>query len=290
MLASLRCLSVALAFVLAACQWGGSGESPVQSVAAAVETDATFHVLAWNVNSGVGEPPEASPDEIVSLIEAHPGADIYALSEVHPDWVRPLTAAADRVNEATFDASLSESGRQQRLLLLVNADRFRPVEVNELHRVNRDGHGRSPIAALLEDRVTGEQLLVVLVHLRRGNADARRAEAVALRGLIDELAYPTLLVGDFNMDCDADTERVTGCNDAFGALAADGRAVWRPHQSREATHCERGRYNSVLDYVFAANDAVSWTVDVAAGDRRTYCSARMGDGAHLPLHARVTPL
>jgi endonuclease/exonuclease/phosphatase family metal-dependent hydrolase len=264
-------------------------ESSIESLAALTPA-APFRLLVWNVNSGVERPPAERVEAIVQLLEEQGGADFYALSEVHPQWVRPLTRAIETINEdAAFDVTLGESGRAQRLLIAVNTERFRPLEVNELGRINADGYGRAPLAALLEDRVTGQSLFVVNVHLRRGNGDARREEARALRALVEELEYDSLLVGDFNMDCDADVPQTRGCNDAFGALMDGSDLVWRPHRSREATHCSRSRYNSILDYVFAAGGATRWSIDVEALDRNTYCTEAIGDGAHVPLEATVTP-
>lgn len=285
-----RALCVALLLLGAACD--RSRPAPLQpATAAAADPTATapFRMLVWNVNSGVTPEPQAELEVIVEGIESQPGAAIYALSEVHPGWVRALTAAADQAGASTYDATLSETGRQQRLLLLVDTERFRPLEINELHRINADGRGRSPIGALLEDRETGEELFVVVVHLRRGNASARQQEAAALREFVGRLDVPTLLLGDFNMDCDADVEEVAGCNDAYEALTSGGAVVWRPHQSREATHCSRGRYNSVLDYVFVAGEATRWQVDVQTQERSTWCRDAMGRGAHLPLTAVVVP-
>ena len=143
--------------------------------------------------------------------------------------------------------------------------------------------------AFIEDRATGQELMLITVHLRRGNGDARRGEARALRALVEELDYDTLLVGDFNMDCDADVPRTQGCNDAFDALMGGDEIAWRPHRSREATHCSRSRYNSILDYVFAAGGATRWSIDVEALDREVYCSRDVGNGAHVPLAATVSP-
>ena len=261
----------------------------VQSLVAATPAPP-FDILVWNINSGVEAPPPERLEAILRLLERQGGADLYALSEVHPSWVRPLTRALESINDGdAFDVTLSESGRVQRLLVAINTERFRPLEVNELGRINADGHGRAPLAALIEDRATGQELMLINVHLRRGNGDARRGEARALRALVEELDYDTLLVGDFNMDCDADVPRTQGCNDAFDALMGGDEIAWRPHRSREATHCSRSRYNSILDYVFAAGGATRWSIDVEALDREVYCSRDVGNGAHVPLAATVSP-
>ncbi|MFT4704488.1 MAG: endonuclease/exonuclease/phosphatase family metal-dependent hydrolase [Bradymonadia bacterium] len=259
-----------------------NGESPATTGQA-----STFSVFSWNINSGVHDEPEAELAEIIRLLETQPGVQIYALSEVHPTWLRPLTDAADRINGTQFDATMSETGNRQRLMLLVDTARFRPLEVQELHRVNPSARGRSPLGALLEDRETGEQLFVVVVHLRRGDDAARMQEAAILNGLVSELQTPALLTGDFNFDCPADVESDEGCNEGYGALTAGQRVQWHRHDTRQATHCSRTRYNSVLDFVFTSDASSSWDVEVQQPRRGDFCSWEMGRGSHAPLRAEL---
>lgn len=261
-------------------------DAPTTSDEPALASRAAFELVAWNINSGVDAEPQADLDAIRHHIARYPDVQLFALSEVHPTWAVPLQRAAEESGRR-FRTLMSEDGRQQRLALVVDTSRFDIVEWQELHRVDTDGRGRAPLAALLRDRATDLAMMVVVVHLRRGDAAARVREASVLAELLDELEYPTLLVGDFNFDCAAEQHPPRDCNEGWHALQESAEIRWRPHRGLAPTHCARGRYFSVLDYVFTANEATRWDADVRLDE--TVCVDAMGRGAHAALHAELRP-
>ena len=243
-----------------------------------------FELVAWNINAGVGEEPSADFSAIAQALDRYREAELFALSEVHPRWAMDLDRAARASGQRLL---MGEDGRRQRLALIVDEARFEVLEWEELYAVDKDGRGRAPLSALLRDRVTGSTLLVVVVHLRRGDAAARTGEAASLAAMLAQTDHPTLLVGDFNFDCDAERFPPEGCNQGWHALAEHPQLRWRPHTGLAPTHCSRGRYHSVLDYVFTVNGAADWGAEVTLDG--SVCQDAMGRGAHAALHAVIDP-
>lgn len=257
----------------------GPGASGTSELTNALPSE--FSVLAWNVNAGVSEPDPAVLGQAVLRLRSGEAADIYALSEVNPEWEAALAQAfAER---GRYGSRLSESGRQQRLMLAWNETRFEALEVNELGRVNEDGYGRAPLAALLQERATGARFLFVVVHLRSANGDARRRESEILRDLLVELDYPTVVAGDFNYRCPSDGTAPVGCDPAFDAFVQGGHLRWIAPVDPEPSMC-RSRYTTMLDLVFVSGPALE-REHVEFGDS-AWCDG-MGDGAHRAVRAEL---
>ncbi len=243
-----------------------------------------YSVLAWNLNSGVprgGEGTDGDIEQAIELMAAQPASDIYAFSEVFPAWEQPLVEAFEARGD--FEVRLSETGRSQRLALGWNNARFEALEVNELGRVNVDGRGRSPLAALLQDRETAARFMVIAVHLRSGSAEARAEESAILRDLVAELEYPTIVVGDFNYRCPSDGTAPADCDPAFDTFVQGGLMQWLSPVNPAPSMC-RSRWTTMLDMAFIAN--------ADAGDSElqmlptTWCDG-MGSGAHTPIAVDV---
>ncbi len=261
---------------------GAGGTTGVSGTPAGTDAlPSTVRLLAWNINSGVSEPPEGVLERAVARIRAAEPMDVYALSEVNPAWESGLVETFAGLGR--YGTRLSESGRQQRLMLAWDEARYEALEVNELGRVNEDGYGRAPLAALLQERSSGARFLFVVVHLRSSNGEARRRESEVLRDLLVELDYPTIVAGDFNYRCPSDGTAPAGCDEAFAELVEGGHLRWVAPEEPAPSMC-RSRYTTMLDLVFVSGpplrrESVEF-VDSA------WCEG-MGDGAHRAVRAEV---
>ena len=164
-------------------------------------------VVAWNLESG-GSDPAVIAVQLKELGEH----DIYCLSEVDPkSFEQNATALGDK-----FMAINGKTGRDDRLQIIFNKDRFELLEQKELMEYREftlnNGTHRSPLYARLKDKGTGFQFIVMTNHLARGNAELRKKQAIGLREWARDQNVGVVNIGDFNMDFDFRTERG---NEAF---------------------------------------------------------------------------
>lgn len=273
------CRSVAAMFAV----WGAA------VAAGRVVAAEEFRLLAWNVESNrPGSPPDSDArviaSQLVALLKAPATrAQIVALSEVAPADAHAYRKAVALGLDAETDFVTSASGGfrdADSLLLVVDATRFRIEDVMELHRYvgivanfNVDDekspeHGtvraRSPLAARIRDRVTGEWFWLVVVHLARGEDDLRTDQARMLVAWARDQKAPVIAAGDFNFDWDMYTKRG---NPGFDAMLADDVWEWiQPDPLRDTNWAaardnpDRDRFpDSILDFVFAAHAAKEWS-------------------------------
>ena len=247
-----------------------------------------FRILSWNVESNrPGSRPVSDARVIASQLVAmlrrpETQAEIVALSEVAPADVLAYRRAVEIALRGPVDHATSASGGfrdADSLLLVVDAERFRILDVAELHRYagitanfNLDDpdsaeHGtlraRSPLAAKLEDKSSGETFWLVVVHLARGEADLRTDQARMLQQWAEDQTGPVIAAGDFNFDFDFHTRRG---NPGFDAMLAGDTWEWLEpdplidtNWAADRNDPRRDRYpDSILDFVFVAQEAKNW--------------------------------
>ncbi len=181
------------------------------------KTTSQLTIVAWNVESGGADP------KVISQRLATFHADIYGLSEVHPNDFETFRTA---VGEGYDEIHLA-MGNDDRLELIYSAKRFELLERIELskheeHVLNNGGH-RSPLAARLRDREAGRDYLVMVNHLARGNEAFRNQQAIGLREWARDQSVPCICVGDFNMDYEFNPPKG---NQAFVEMLSDNVWSW----------------------------------------------------------------
>ncbi len=260
----------------------------------AVSCDAAnadpFQILAWNVESNrPNEPPVSDTtkiaSELVELMKApKTRASLVALSEVDPKSIAAYQQAVANGLSATVDYVSSASGGfadSDSLLLVVDRSRFMIVDTIEIHRYagiianfnitepDSPEYGalraRSPLAVRLKDLTSDKSFWVIVNHLARGEAKLRTEQAKMLRQWASDRKEPVITVGDFNFDFDFKTQKG---NDGFKAMIEGGVWEWlKPDplidsnwsDDRRVTDRRVDRYpDSILDFVFVANEAKQW--------------------------------
>jgi endonuclease/exonuclease/phosphatase family metal-dependent hydrolase len=252
---------------------------------------AEFRVLAWNVESNRPDAPAVSDAEVIAtqltalLRDPASRAQIVALTEVEPATVHAYTraVAAGLGTEVDFVTSASGGYRDaDTLLLIVDRTRFRIDEVVEIHRyaglaanfnVADAGsaeqgtvRARSPLLVRLHDTERNASFRLFVTHLARGEADLRVEQARLLRRWAADHDEPVIAAGDFNFDYEFRTRRGNAAYDAM--LEGD---VWRwiqpdPLVDSNWTEDRKNAGNdlypdSILDFVFVANEAKQWHGD-----------------------------
>ncbi len=211
----------------------------------------SVEVMSWNVESG-----GSSPQVIAQRIAAHDGADLWGLSEVQDDgWAQTFEQAAEQGEGANFERIVGTTGGADRLVILYDADRFERIEWFELAALNIGGNVRAPLGALLRLRETGESFIFMVNHLYRSNATRRHEQARLLNEWAPTEPQPIIAVGDYNFDWDVANGDAN--HDAGYDRMTDGDVFrWvRP----AALVRTQASFNSVLDFVFAANGAKAWS-------------------------------
>ncbi len=204
-------------------------------------------IIAWNVESG-GSDPATIADELSKL-----EADIYALSEVSPNEFERFARGWPSIHTGT--------GRDDRVQIIVNPNRFELLRRLELDELN-DGRHRSPLVAHLREKRTGIEFLLVAVHLARGNEQVRLMQAEGLVAWARDQSLPIVAIGDFNFDFDFQSQNG---NEAFKAFMRDGIFKWiKPKDWIDTNWADFNRDgrddypDSMLDFAFVAGPAVHW--------------------------------
>jgi endonuclease/exonuclease/phosphatase (EEP) superfamily protein YafD len=156
---------------------------------------AELRIVSWNIEGGGFEDAEVAT--ITANMDRLGHADIWGLSEVTAAWVNNLRDAAGSNYHAQLGTQASD-----RLLVLVNLNRFEVTGSEEIRNHNPTANRRPPLAVTVRERATGTQLIYVVNHLTRGTGDdpRRREEAEALREWARQQTLPIIAGGDFNFD------------------------------------------------------------------------------------------
>lgn len=217
----------------------------------------TLTVVGWNVESG-----EADPQTIAARIADFQGVDVWGLAEVNSARdARLYVQAAGEGENAPYASILGTTGGGDRLLILYDTDRFQLVQSDELDRLNIGGNVRAPLYAQLRNRENGTDFLFMVNHLYRSDDAGRHAQAQGLNDWAEVQTLPMIAVGDYNFDWSLPTgeyDHDTG----YDLLTADSVWTWERPARLVTTQCSDWpcRYDSVLDFVFTANQAQDWPV------------------------------
>lgn len=248
-----------------------------------------LRILSWNVESNrPGQSPVSDPATIATEIRELAMAEatrfsVLVLSEVEPSTVHRFQSAAAEGLGTTVDFVTSASGGFgdfDSLMLLVDSAKFEIREALEIHRygglkgnlnnpadASESGalRARSPLAVKLALKSNGATFWIIANHLARGEEDLRTEQARMLRQWAMDSDEPIIAAGDFNFDFDFKTQQG---NAGFKAMMEGDVWTWlKPDplidsnwsDDRQIKDRRVDRYpDSILDFVFVANDAKKW--------------------------------
>ena len=170
--------------------------------------------LSWNVESEGSEPAT-----IVKQLGKIGQYDVIALTEVLPQ------AAGDFCEAFGDDYQyvMSETGRNDRMMLIYNTGSLKFVRKFELHDINYKSKYRSPLVVHFKDLLSGNELLVMVNHLARGSAETRQIQAKKLVEWARNESMPIVALGDYNFDYVFDTRKG---NEGFRLFLKDNIWEW----------------------------------------------------------------
>ena len=231
---------------------------------AAVVCLATFHqasaepirILSWNIESGGSDPAI-----IVNQLRDMGRYDAYCLQEVDGPDIGRITGGIRGAFGKSYRYIASHTGRNDRLLIAYDAERFLLLEIRELFHYGdtplNEWRHRSPLVLLLRDLRSKEEFYLMTVHLARGDAKFRQKQAIGLREWAASIKRPAIAIGDFNFDYGFAKQRGNRSFNNF--LAPSSRWRWaKPDPLIDTNWSDRdgdGRDNypdSMLDFAFVA--------------------------------------
>lgn len=215
-----------------------------------------FTLLDWNVEAG----GSAVPTILEQLKQLEP-FDVMGLSEVP-------AAEADKFTSRWPGESflVGTAGGPARLLLAWNPQVFDKVSSQELKKVGEQefapGIQAAPLVAQLRHKTSGQEMIVVMLHLARGSAELRKKQSLLLIEWAKEQSLPIIAVGGFNFDYDFVKHKG---NESFDAFTALDTFQWiKPSQWVDSNWSDRNKDgkddypDSMLDYVFVSGAAKNW--------------------------------
>lgn len=217
-------------------------------------------VVGFNVESGDADPVIIAEQHIGPLA----GVDVWGFSEVqNAEWLRLLEQGTEIGEESDFRSILGQSGGGDRLAVIYNSATLNAIRTEELDAMSFGGRVRAALIVHFQIRGNGQEFLLVVNHLYRSKNDLRHEQAQMLNAWAKTQTLPILAIGDYNFDFDV-IEGDQGKRDrGFDLMMQDGVFQWVRPQDLVASHCSR-EYNSILDFIFVGNQAITWTVQESA--------------------------
>jgi endonuclease/exonuclease/phosphatase family metal-dependent hydrolase len=226
--------------------------------------------LSWNVESDGADGETIGPE----LTELNKGDryDIITLTEVKPEYLKVFRLALGM----HYKYAYSKSGRDDRMQILYNENKYEKVRHFELKEINIKNRYRAPLVVHLKHKQTETEFLVMVNHLARGKADLRQQQAAMLVDWARDQTLPIFALGDYNFDYVFETDKG---NPAFVNFMRDGIYRWlKPVEMIDTNWYDNPQEpdgkddypGSMLDFAFVAGPAKNWnavcTVIVREGD------------------------
>lgn len=266
-----------------------------------------LQVMFWNLespghDSHQGEKQTSDLAFLCRRIEQDFGkAELVGFAEVEPEWAPDLEKALETASGADWELHLSPTGGHDRLAVAWRTDRYNLLEWDILpdlggpFRINaRDLHFRPSLYARLRPTSDPGPITFVVNHLARSNPETgpavRRKQANLLRQWLGHIQDPVICVGDFNFDYhirEGDKD-----NSGFSVLTKDDLYHWVrypdplvPTEGESKNGQPFFPYESILDFIFVANQAREWKGTSQVLTRPDDFSPEDQNSDHRPVRA-----
>jgi endonuclease/exonuclease/phosphatase family metal-dependent hydrolase len=219
------------------------------------DTQQAITVGGWNVGLD-----DADINTIAARVAEIDGVDLWGFAEVNrASAARNLEQAAEQGETGDFAAVTGTSGEPIRLVALYDDTRFDLIDWYEIDAINTTGNARAPLVLHLRDTASGVEFLFMVNHLYRSRDAERYKQAQMLNDWAEQQTLPVIAVGDYNFDWDVKGAE-GGHDQGYDLMTAEGAWKWVQPARLVTTQCSGWpcRYNSVLDFVFAAGPAQQW--------------------------------
>lgn len=275
-----------IGFVLITCLMGAScTRLPriLNQETAFTDAPVDVSVVGFNVESGDANPAVIAEQYVGPLSDV----DVWGFSEVqNAEWLRLLEQGAESGEQTDFQSILGTSGGGDRLAVVYNPSLLRVIHQEELDALSFGGRVRASLIVHFQVRRNGQEFLFMVNHLYRSQAERRHEQAQMLNAWAQRQALPIIAVGDYNFDFDV-VDGDQGKRDrGFDLLLDNDVFRWVRPDVLVASHCS-DRYDSILDFTFVGNQAMSWTIKdsaiLFATEDSTYCPDDALKSDHRPV-------
>ncbi|NIM11200.1 MAG: endonuclease/exonuclease/phosphatase, partial [Candidatus Aminicenantes bacterium] len=153
-----------------------------------------LQIVSWNVQSG-----EAWTDIIAEQIADFQDIDLWGLSEVPPKAEKDYIAAAGVGENSKFEGFMSKKGKDDRLLIIYNSNRFELLNKIELKELSFRNRVRPALGGLFEEKKSGKSFYFMVNHLYQSNKKQRHKQSRMLKKwALKNKEIPIIMVGDYN--------------------------------------------------------------------------------------------
>ena len=239
-------------------------------------------VLSFNVESDRDTNPRKVAEDIASISA---DVDLVGLVEVFDEKdAKTYSDAVERPGNQ-FRYLMGRHGNEDSMAILYNLNTLKFKEVYELDRFPGS---RKALVGRFRHKKAGLEFLFIVNHFNRGDIKRRQRQSELIRDWVLSQKLPAILVGDYNFDFNPDTMQG---NQAFDIFTAKKGISWvRPECLSDnscpltGTQCD-GRYNSIMDFVFLADQERGWQgLSEVLLKRPDYCAReRRGYADHRPV-------
>lgn len=214
-------------------------------------------IVSWNIESG-----EALINVIVKQIADFQDIDLWGLSEVPGCAKADFIYAAKKGERSNFKGFMSKQGRNDRLMIIYNSDRFELIDKIELSKLSFRNRVRPALAGLFNEKRSGKSFYFMVNHLYRTDEKKRKMQSMSLKKwTLKNNKTPIIMVGDYNYDWDIESN---GEKHDQGFDILTSVLKWIEPDKIMLTECsdeDRDRkcnYNSILDFIFVNSKAMEW--------------------------------
>lgn len=237
-------------------------------------------LVTWNIASD-----HAEIETVLARLRELNVVDFYGLTEVAPKWA-PVIESYLAASGTPFDLIISDAGRNDRLAVAYNTNKYELVTRFTLDEVNIGQRVRPALVGLFREKATSTEFYFMVNHLYRSDKEARLIQSELLNTWVQKSKLPTIAVGDYNYDLDA-SNGIHKYNSGYERLTAYDVLRWVVPFQLIKTQC--GRYNTILDFVFVSKhfNLLEQHSKVELADP-SYCELRKpGDSDHRPVFAEI---
>lgn len=243
-------------------------------------------VISFNVESDRDTDPSKVAEDIAFISK---DVDLVGLVEVSGKIDAKIYSDAMERPGVQFRYLMGNHGNEDSLAMLYNLN---TLSFKEVYELDRFPGSRKALVGRFRHKKAGLEFLFIVNHFNRGDAKRRERQAELIRDWVLAQKLPAILVGDYNFDFNPDT--LQG-NQAFDIFTGKKGIDWlRPEClaskscPQTGTQCD-GRYNSIMDFVFLADQERGWQgVSDVMLKRPDYCQReRRGYADHRPVLAVI---
>ena len=218
-----------------------------------IPVDGAFKAMSFNLMAS-----STSPARMISVVQTIRNImpDTIGVQEGSPTWMNYLDSNLGQiyayVGEGRNGGASGEYSailyRKDRFELVESATKWLSDTPETVSKYEESGYNRIYTYAVLKEKATGKQILVVNTHLDNSGSAVRNKQIAVLMAFLaeNEGKYPIILTGDFNAG------RTSEVYSTVTAKLGDSAKIAKTAEDSYTYH-KYGEKQSYLDYIFVSD-------------------------------------